>query len=67
VIGVPDDVLGQAVKAFVVLAPGATLDEHAIQRECRARLESYMVPTHVVLRDALPKSGNGKIQKSDLS
>ncbi|HEX7840534.1 MAG TPA: AMP-binding protein, partial [Kofleriaceae bacterium] len=39
VIGVPDDVLGSAIKAFVVLEPGAVLDASAIQRECRARLE----------------------------
>jgi amino acid adenylation domain-containing protein len=67
VIGVADDLLGQAIKAFVVLEPGVVLDAVAIQRECRARLESFKVPSQVVVRDALPKSGNGKIQKSDLS
>jgi amino acid adenylation domain-containing protein len=67
VIGVPDELLGQAIKAFVVLDPGVVLDATAIQRECRARLEAFMVPTQVVVRDALPKSGNGKIQKSDLT
>ena len=67
VVGVPDEVLGQAIKAFVVVAPGVTLDATAIQRECRARLESFMVPSQVVFRDALPKSGYGKIQKTELS
>ena len=67
VVGVADDLLGQAIKAFVVLEPGAVLDATAIQRECRARLESFMVPHHIVLRDALPRSANGKIQKSELS
>jgi amino acid adenylation domain-containing protein len=67
VIGVADELLGQAIKAFVVLDPGVVLDATAIQRECRRKLESFMVPTHVVLRDALPKSGNGKIQKTELS
>ena len=66
VIGVPDELLGQAIKAFVVVDPEVALDPAAIQRECRARLESFMVPTQIVLRDALPKSGNGKIQKTDL-
>lgn len=66
VVGVPDEVLGQAIKAFVVVAPGITLDATVIQRECRARLESFMVPSQVVFRETLPKSGNGKIQKSDL-
>lgn len=67
VIGVPDEVLGQAIKAFVVLEPGAVLDARAIQRECKARLESFMVPTLVELRDELPKSSNGKILKTALS
>jgi amino acid adenylation domain-containing protein len=67
VIGVPDDVLGHAIKAFVVLEPGVILDGRAIQRACRERLESYMVPSQVELRDALPRSANGKIQKSALS
>lgn len=67
VIGVPDEVLGDAIKAFVVVDPGVTLDASTIQRECRARLESFMVPQHVVLRTSLPKSSNGKIQKTELS
>jgi acyl-CoA synthetase (AMP-forming)/AMP-acid ligase II len=66
VVGVPDEVLGQAIKAFVVVAPGVILDAGAIQRECRARLESFMVPSQVVFRESLPKSGNGKIQKTEL-
>jgi amino acid adenylation domain-containing protein len=67
VVGVADELLGQAIKAFVVVDPAAALDAAAIQRECRARLESFMVPHEIVLRDALPKSANGKIQKSLLT
>ncbi len=67
VIGVPDDVLGQAIKAFVVLNPDVSLDVRALQRECRQRLESFMVPQQIVIRDDLPKSANGKIQKSALT
>ena len=67
VIGLPDDLLGSAIKAFVVLEPGASLDEATIQRECRARLESFKVPTHVELCATLPRSGNGKISKTELA
>jgi amino acid adenylation domain-containing protein len=67
VIGVPDEVLGQAVKAFVVLEQHATLTEKDIQRECQRRLENFMVPKVVVLVDDLPKTTTGKIQKTDLS
>jgi len=67
VIGVPDELLGSAIKAFVVLEPGVVLDARTIQLECKARLESFMVPTHVELRDALPRTANGKIHKGALT
>ncbi len=67
VIGVPDEVLGHAVKAFVVLEKGAVLTEKDIQRECQSRLENFMVPKFVILVDDLPKTTTGKIRKMDLS
>nr|HEX4312349.1 AMP-binding protein [Kofleriaceae bacterium] len=66
VIGVPDDLLGQAVKAFVVLDAGVTLDGKTIQKECAARLESFMVPKYVDIIAELPKTNTGKIKKTDL-
>jgi amino acid adenylation domain-containing protein len=66
VIGVPDDVLGQAIKAFVVLDPGVTLDVKAIQRGCQERLESFMVPRLIEIVAELPKTSTGKIKKTDL-
>ena len=48
VVGVPDELLGQAVRAFVVLQEGATLTEKDLIRACRARLENFMVPRDVV-------------------
>jgi amino acid adenylation domain-containing protein len=66
VVGVPDDLLGQAVKAFVVLEQGAALGPKEIERECRARLEDFMVPKHIELRDDLPKTTTGKIKKTGL-
>ncbi len=67
VIGVDDEVLGQAVKAFVVPEAGVTLTEKQIQRECQARLENFMVPKYVVFLDSLPKTDTGKIKKTGLS
>ncbi len=67
VIGVPDEVLGQAVKAFVVLEQGVTLTEKELQRECQRRQENFMVPKYVTFVTELPKTTTGKIKKTDLS
>ena len=66
VIGVPDEVLGEAVRAFIVLDEGATLTERDIKKACLASLESFMVPRDVVFRAELPKSTNAKVRKKDL-
>jgi len=66
VIGVADDILGQAVKAFVVLEQGVGLTTKDIQRECQAKLEAFMVPKYVEIVPDLPKTTTGKIKKTDL-
>ena len=66
VIGVPDDLLGQAVKAFVVLDPGVTISEKDLQKESQKRLENFMVPKIIEIVPDLPKTTTGKIKKTDL-
>jgi amino acid adenylation domain-containing protein len=65
-IGVPDAVLGEAVKAFVVLEAGASLSEKDLQRACQSRLENFMVPKFIEIVASLPKTDTGKIKKTGL-
>lgn len=66
VIGVPDDVMGQAVKAFVVPADGGAIAERHVLRHCRDNLESFMVPKYVDIVDTLPRTPHGKVDKRTL-
>jgi amino acid adenylation domain-containing protein len=64
--GVPDPVLHQAIKAVVTLRAGAPLNETDILRRCSQQLDDYMMPKIVEIRPQLPKTPNGKIDKSQL-
>ncbi len=66
VIGVPDEVLGQAIKAIVVLNDGAQLTVSKVLAYCRSRLEDYKVPQRVEFRESLPMTSSGKIAKKEL-
>jgi long-chain acyl-CoA synthetase len=66
VIGVPDDLWGESVKAFVVPQRGATLAARDVVRHARARLAEFKVPKSVELVDALPRNASGKLLKKDL-
>jgi acyl-coenzyme A synthetase/AMP-(fatty) acid ligase len=67
VIGVPDPVLGHAVKAFLVLKPGYAYVERDIIKQCLAHLESFMAPKYVTFVESLPRTDTGKISKRGLS
>lgn len=61
VIGVPDEILGQAVKACVTVDKGSRLTKQAILRYCSQHLENFMVPKYIEIVASLPKTETGKI------
>jgi long-chain acyl-CoA synthetase len=66
VVGVPDEVLGEAIKAYVVLKEGSSLTEKEVLAYCSRNLEDFMKPRHVEIRESLPKTASGKITKKGL-
>lgn len=66
VIGVPDDKWGEAVKAIVVLKPGAKPDPQSIITWARERLAGYKTPKSVDFIAALPRNASGKILRREL-
>ena len=66
VVGIKDEITGQAIKAFVALKDGARLKKEDIQKYCGKRIENFMVPKYIEIRKELPKSSHGKISKRDL-
>ena len=63
VIGVPDRVLGEDVKAVVVLHPAQALDLDAMREWVGAELAAYKVPALLEVVDALPHNAAGKVMK----
>jgi acyl-CoA synthetase (AMP-forming)/AMP-acid ligase II len=63
IIGIPDKMRGELVKAFVVLKPGQALNPEELRYFCREHLAHFKVPHEVEFRESLPKNRTGKIDK----
>jgi long-chain acyl-CoA synthetase len=66
VIGVPDERLGEEVKAFVVLKQGAEISEAELMAWCKQQFAANKYPRYIEFRDDLPIGGTGKIFKRAL-
>jgi long-chain acyl-CoA synthetase len=66
VIGVPDERLGEEIKAFVVRRANATISEDELLSWCKEQLAAYKYPRSVEFRESLPVGATGKILKREL-
>ena len=64
VVGVSDEVWGEAVKAVVVVRPGMALGRDEVIAHCAARLAGFKRPKHVEFAAELPKNASGKVVKA---
>lgn len=63
VVGKPDEVLGEAIQAFLVLKPQVQIVIDDIKDHCLTHLSRYKVPREFIVCNALPKTPSGKVQK----
>jgi long-chain acyl-CoA synthetase len=65
VVGVPDAIEGETIKAYIVSHDPA-LSAEDVLIHCKKHLESFMIPKYVEFREMLPKNSSGKIAKRDI-
>jgi len=65
VIGIPDKILGEVIKAFISVSD-KEFDVHLVTQLCRQKLESYKVPREVEIIKEIPRTDNGKLQRNKL-
>lgn len=66
VLGVDDEILGEAIRACIVLKEGKACNKKEIQAHCHKKLPVYKVPHQVIFCEQLPKTSSGKIKKNEL-
>jgi long-chain acyl-CoA synthetase len=63
VVGIVDEILGESIKAFIILKDGFDMDAKTVQRFCKKNLAPFKIPKEVVFTRELPKTSSGKIQR----
>jgi len=66
VIGVEDEYLGEAIKAYIAVKSENSLTEDTVRNHCKKRLPPYKYPKFIEFIDDLPKNKSGKILKNIL-
>ncbi len=63
VVGVSDEILGEAIKANIIARPGASLDAVAVKTHCARRMPAYKVPKYIEFHSELPRTTTGKVKR----
>jgi acyl-CoA ligase (AMP-forming) (exosortase A-associated) len=66
VVGVPDELLGEAIHALVVSKPATAVSEGELREHCASRLPNYLVPKHITFHCQLPMTSSGKLDYARL-
>jgi len=66
VVGIPDAIMGEVVKACIALKPGENATPEEIKKFCAERLADYKVPKFSEFMDCLPRNPAGKVNKPEL-
>jgi len=66
VVGIPDELRGEVVRAVISLKAGQAATEEEIRRFCRKRMADFKVPRQVIFMDSLTKTASGQIHKEGL-
>jgi fatty-acyl-CoA synthase len=63
VIGVPDERYGEELCAWIILRPGAAIDDEDVRAHCRGRIAHFKIPRHIRFVETFPMTVTGKVQK----
>jgi amino acid adenylation domain-containing protein len=66
-LAIPDEEVGSRLKAIVAPHSAGTLSAKELQQHCATRIPKYMIPEQIELRDTLPKTSTGKVDRIQLS
>ncbi|MGD8753215.1 MAG: amino acid adenylation domain-containing protein [Anaerolineales bacterium] len=67
VVAIPDEMIGNRIKAFIVPSEQDRFTDKELQHFCIQKLPRYMVPESIELMDVLPKTSTGKIDRTSLA
>jgi acyl-coenzyme A synthetase/AMP-(fatty) acid ligase len=65
-LAIPDELVGNRIRAVVALVGGLEVAESALQAHCATLLPRYMIPERVEVRERLPRTPNGKVDRREL-